>query len=189
MVYVSLADMALHGRNRKRIDSLSTSLRRLYPSYGNFVLSSVLFGHPTAYDTFASLLSLFGIPRVTLARGYRRLSPVDMTSLYCVNGSPAPPRQVRLAFSPFPVLPSASLNASTRGFERFGVLYHPCSLTSHALPRQLPAGAQGSLPVVWLLPFRAGFPPACMSCPCWAHEGRFLCPNIRPPAPAQFRPR
>ncbi len=81
MVYVSLADMALHGGSRKRYDSFSPSLWCLYPSYGNFTPSSVLWGHPTAYDAFATLLSLLGIPQITLFRGHRRLSPVDIDSI------------------------------------------------------------------------------------------------------------
>ena len=81
MVYVSLADMALHGGNRKRYDSFSPSLRYLYPFYGNFTLSSVLWGHPTAYDAFATLLSLLGIPQSALFCGHRRLSPVAVDSV------------------------------------------------------------------------------------------------------------
>ena len=51
------------------------------------------------------------------------------------------------------------------GLFSFGAQYYPYSLASHALQLLLPSVAQGLLPVVWLLPFRAGFPPACMSCP------------------------
>ena len=97
MVYVSLADMALHGRTVKGTGSLSPSLRWLYPSYGNFTPSLVLWGHPTAYDVFATLLSLLGIPQFTLICGHRRLSPVDSVTLCSMNRSPTPPQLPSLA--------------------------------------------------------------------------------------------
>ena len=90
MVYVSLADMALHGGNRKRYGSFSPFLRCLYPSYGNFALSLVLWGHPTAYGAFATLLSLLGIPQITRLCGHRRLSPVVYVTLYSMNRSQTP---------------------------------------------------------------------------------------------------
>ena len=43
---------------------------------------------------------------------------------------------------------------------RFGAQYYPRSLTSHALRLMSPSSAQGLLPVVWLSPYRTGFPPA-----------------------------
>ncbi len=82
-----MADMALYGGHRKRYGSFSPSLRCLYPSYGNFTLSSVLWGHPTAYDAFATLLSLLGIPQITRFCGHRRLSPGDIVTLYSMNRS------------------------------------------------------------------------------------------------------
>ena len=87
MFYVSLADMALHGGNCKRYSSFSPSLQCLYLFYENFTLSLVLWGHPTAYDAFATLLSLLGIPQTTRFCGHRRLSPVDNVTLYSMNRS------------------------------------------------------------------------------------------------------
>ena len=61
-------------------------------------------------------------------------------------------------------------------YDRLDTVPHPYSLASHALRRPLPSAAQGLLPVVRLTPFRAGFPPACMSCPSLgARRTRYHC--------------
>ena len=171
MDYVSLADMALHGGNRKRYGSFSPSLQCLYPPDGNFTLSSVLWGHPTAYDAFAALLPLLGIPQISPLCGHRRLSPVDIVALYSMNRSLTPPMQSR----PRPIGHDCVAfhqieSVGHRVCLCFGVQYCPYCLTSHALRPMLPLSAQGLLLVAWLMPFQAGFPPACYAILCWAHQ-------------------
>ena len=148
MVYVSLADMALHGGNRKRYDSFSPFLRCLYPSYGNFTLSSVLWGHPTAYDAFATLLSLLGIPRITRFCGHRRLSPVDSVTLYSMNRSLTSlqlPSTRHIADGRVAFRETDHVGLQIK--QSFAALYYPCCLASYALSLKVTLVCTRLLPV------------------------------------------
>jgi hypothetical protein len=61
----------------------------------------------------------------------------------------------------FPMLPSTKLRVLAASSDRFGALYYPYCLTSHALRSVLPLPAQGLLLVARLMPYQVGFPPTC----------------------------
>ena len=61
------------------------------------------------------------------------------------------------------MLPSALLTASAHKFQSdYGAKmpYDPTAWLPTLDPHVLPLRIQGSLPMVWLAPYRAGFPPA-----------------------------
>ena len=117
------------------------------------------------------------IPRFTRFRGRCRLSPVDIVALYSMNRSLTPPMQSR----PRPIGHDCVAfhqieSVGHRVCLCFGVQYCPYCLTSHALRPMLPLSAQGLLLVAWLMPFQAGFPPACYAILCWAHQFQKISP-------------
>ncbi len=119
------------------------------------------------------------IPRFTRFRGRCRLSPVDIVALYSMNRSLTPPMQSR----PRPIGRDCVAfhqieSVGHRVCLCFGVQYCPYCLTSHALRPMLPLSAQGLLLVAWLMPFQAGFPPACYAILCWAHQFQNIPPGI-----------
>ena len=59
------------------------------------------------------------------------------------------------------MLPSTKLRVLAASSDRFGALYYPYCLTSHALRSVLPLPAQGLLLVARLMPYQVGFPPTC----------------------------
>ena len=59
------------------------------------------------------------------------------------------------------MLPSTKLRVLAASSDRFGALYYPYCLTSHALRSVLPLLAQGLLLVARLMPYQVGFPPTC----------------------------
>ena len=112
------------------------------------------------------------IPRFTRFHGRCRLSPVGIATVCSMNRSQTPPELPRTHLL-YRSLPCCLPCTQTR--RPLGIaLSFRCSILS-LLPFSLrftlrvsPAGTR-SISVAWLLPFRAGFPPACYVALCWAH--------------------
>ena len=81
------------------------------------------------------------------------------------------------------MLPSTKLRVLAASSDRFGALYYPYCLTSHALRSVLPLLAQGLLLVARLMPYQVGFPPTCYAILLLgALTSDFACQGIRLPA-------